>query len=149
MILAGTGHRPEGCESEDVVREKIRHALVDSGAATVITGMAAGFDLYLGLEALSLGIEVWAARPWAGHAPRASDFIPYGDIVTRASRVIAVDPSMNYPGPWVYQKRNEWMVDNATHLLAYWNGTTRGGTYNCLTYAMKKQVPYRNIYDVR
>jgi hypothetical protein len=67
MIIAGTGHRPKDCEPEDEVRTKIRAALLEFPGATVITGMAAGFDLFLGLEAIELGHPTWAARPWAGH----------------------------------------------------------------------------------
>jgi uncharacterized phage-like protein YoqJ len=146
IILAGTGHRPEDCESEMTVRSKISEALKDLCPQTVITGLAAGFDLWLGREALDLGIEVIAARPWKTHGPRIADRELYSRVLAGASRVVDVVDAESYPGPWVYHKRNEWMVDNATHLLAYWSGKTHGGTYNCVKYAMKQQIPMRNIY---
>lgn len=146
-VLAGTGHRPEDCEDEEVVREKIRTALLDSGADIVITGMAAGFDLFLGLEALDLGYEVWAARPWAGHTSRRGGESQYAYIIERASKVVAVDEAVKYPGVWVYHNRDRWMVDHCDKVLAYLNPlATKGGTYGTVQYAIKKNKPVRNIY---
>lgn len=146
MIVAGTGHRPERCEDEGIVRLKARVQLTYKPVDVFITGMAAGLDLWAADEARLRGIEVWAARPWAGHEPRKEDVELYAQIIAYASRVIDVDPSATYQGPWVYQKRNEWMVDNATHVMAYWDGKEKGGTYNCIQYAKRLNRPIRNIY---
>lgn len=146
MIVCGTGHRPEDCEPEDIVRGKIRDALKSKSIDVVVSGMAAGYDLWLGDVALGLGIEVWAARPWAGHKPRLKDGALYAKVVEEASKVVNVSDEENYLGPWVYHKRNEWMVDNSTHVLAYWSGKKAGGTYACIKYANKVQRPVRNIY---
>lgn len=148
FIVAGTGHRPEDCEPEEIVIEKIRRVLQEKEAdiGTVITGCAAGFDLYLGTEAVRLGIPVWAARPWNTHGPRTSDVELYSQVIEGAERVVVVTGTDEYPGPWVYHKRNEWMVDNATHVMAYWSGKERGGTYACVKYARKVGKPIRNIY---
>ena len=35
------------------------------------------------------------------------------------------------------QKRNEYMVDNCDLLIACWSGVKKGGTYNCVKYAIK------------
>lgn len=146
MIVAGTGHRPEDAEDEKIVRTKARVALQYSGADVFICGGASGFDLWAGDEARILGLEVWFAKPWAGHSPRVEDRELYNRLQEYSSRVINVDESESYPGPWCYQKRNEWMVDNATHVLAYWSGVEKGGTYNCVKYARGKK-PIRNIYQ--
>lgn len=146
MIIAGTGHRPEDCRSEEDVRRRVRDTLKEVNPDTIITGMAAGFDLWFADEARLLGIEIWAARPWAGHVPRKRDEELYRRIVESASRVVDVDESELYGGPWVYHKRNEWMVDHATNVLAYWNGKKAGGTFACINYAKKQKVPVRNVY---
>ena len=39
--------------------------------------------------------------------------------------------------PAKMQKRNEYMVDNSDIVIAVWDGT-KGGTYNCVQYAKKK-----------
>lgn len=113
----------------------------------VICGMANGCDLWSADEARLLGIEVWAAKPWAGHRPRKEDEELYARIIEYASRVVNIDESETYPGPWVYHKRNEWMVDNSTHVLAYLNPQkSKGGTYACVAYAHKTEKPVRNIW---
>lgn len=147
-VIAGTGHRPEDLgASIDEVYTKTRDALVELSPAKVITGMAAGFDLILGCAALDAGIEVVAARPWKGHSPRRDNVAEYARIITEASEVVSVFEGLGYPGPWVYHKRNEWMVDHATHVLAYLNPlVTRGGTYGTVQYALKQKRPIRYIY---
>ncbi len=150
MIVAGTGHRPEKCEAEDIVRTKARVKLqypnkAGIKATTFICGMAAGLDLWAGDEARLLGLEVIAARPWTGHKPRKEDAELYDRIINAASRVVNVVDQVNYPGAWCYQKRNEWMVDNSDAVMAYWDGTEDGGTWNCIKYARGKK-PISNIY---
>lgn len=144
--IFGTGHRPEDCEDEDIVRQKIRAALVELAPGKVITGMASGFDLYLGLEALDMGIEVIAAKPWAGHSSRRGEESQYARIIEGASEVVNVNVTASYLGPWLYLKRNEWMVDHANEGLSYWNGRKSGGTYACLKYAKTKFRKVTNCY---
>lgn len=146
MIIAITGHRPEDCEAEDVVRRKFRNALDPSRVSVLICGMAAGVDLWAAHEAKLLGIEIWAARPWAGHTPRKGDEQLYAEILEYASKVVNVDASETYAGPWVYHNRNHWMVDHATDVYCYWNGKEKGGTFECRKYAIKKNVPVHNVY---
>jgi uncharacterized phage-like protein YoqJ len=112
-----------------------------------ITGMAAGLDLWAADEAHNLGITTWAAIPWRGHVPRAEDVELYAKIRDVSDRVIYVTDVDDYPGPWVYHNRNEWMVDNATHVMAYLNpAKTTGGTYACCQYAKNVGKPIANIY---
>jgi uncharacterized phage-like protein YoqJ len=146
MILAVTGHRPQDCEDEETVRRKLRNNLDPIGTSVLICGMAAGVDLWAADEARLLGIEVWAAKPWTTHGPSRGDEELYATIIDYASKVVNVTESDTYPGPWCYHKRNEWMVDHATNVLTYWSGKQSGGTYACLNYAKKKEVPVRNVY---
>lgn len=146
MIVAVTGHRSEDAEAESVVREKFKSAFETFGATTVIVGMANGTDLWAGDVAILLGLEVWAAKPWSGHGPRASDRELYARVLEGAARVVNVTEVENYPGPWVYHKRNEWMVDHCDEVFAHWSGKEKGGTYACVKYANKKDVPVRILY---
>jgi uncharacterized phage-like protein YoqJ len=152
VIIAGTGHRPEDCAHDELgVRDRIRLKLehtINRGLVidVVISGMASGYDLWLADEALKMGLEVVAARPWAGHKPRVDDRELYQSVIDRAAFVVDVNESVKYPGPWVYHDRNHWMVENATHLLAYWTGKEAGGTYECWTYA-EDRVPRYNIIN--
>lgn len=147
MIVALTGHRPEDCASESEVREKLRASLDPVRIGVVISGMAAGVDLWGADEARKMGIPVWAARPWAGHSARAGDEQLYASIVVYADMVVNVDESKEFPGAWAYHNRNHWMVDHATHVLAYLNPNKKsGGTYQCVKYARSVGRPVRNVY---
>lgn len=147
MIVALTGHRSEDCEDERIVRQKFRTVFqYTPRITTVITGMANGVDLWAGDEAINLGLDVIAARPWTTHEARDEDVELYARIIEGASRVVAVDAAESYLGPWLYHKRNKWMVDNATHVLAYLNPLAKsGGTFECVKYARGKK-PIKNIY---
>ena len=150
-MIAGTGHRPEDAEDEGIVRLKARVKLqypnrLGKSPTTFICGMAAGFDLWAGDEARLLGLEIWAAKPWAGHKPRRGDEELYERIIAAASRVVNVNESEDYPGAWCYPQRNKWMVDNADAVMAYWSGVEKGGTYNCIEYARQVNKPIANIY---
>lgn len=148
MIVALTGHRSEDCEAEEIVRLKARVKLqYTPGITVVISGMANGLDLWGADEALNLGIDVWAARPWAGHTPRASDTELYERVIAKASTVANVTESEEFPGNWCYHKRNEWMVDHADAVMAYWNMDKQsGGTFACVKYAKKVGKPISNIF---
>lgn len=147
-IVFGTGHRPEDYNMDETsVHRLIREFLKSrSDIKVAVCGMAAGFDLAWGMDALNHGLEVWAVRPWAGHKARTEDRRRYEWVEKMATRNIITHDSLIYPGPWVYQTRNEWMVDNADEGVALWNGKESGGTFNCLEYAKKVGKEVTNIY---
>lgn len=49
--------------------------------------------------------------------------------------------------PEKMQRRNEWMVDHCTEVVALWDGTP-GGTANCLRYANQPAIerPVVNLW---
>lgn len=146
MNVAITGHRPEKVgQYEGIVRQALRVAYEDLGAYRVIQGMASGVDLWAASEAFHAGVPFLAVRPWAGHAPRKLDKLAYTMALKHADEVVVVNPAEDYPGPWVYHDRNHWMVDRANVLVAVWDGSEKGGTYECLTYARKMKVPVYRI----
>lgn len=145
MITAITGHRPEKITNWQFVEHQLYLAYKDLGVKTVIQGMAAGVDLTSAKIAYRNNIPFWAARPWAGHQPRKADALAYEKALKFAEKVVDVDPSEKYPGAWVYQKRNEWMVNHGDSLIAVWDGARSGGTFNCVKYAIKKKVPIWRI----
>ena len=143
-VAAITGHRPEKINNWQFVEHQIGLALQDNQINMMIQGMAAGVDLRSAKVAFSLRIPYIAARPWAGHKPRKADEIEYNKALVHAHSVVNVNDAEEYPGAWVYQDRNEWMVDRADMMIAVWDGTT-GGTHNCIKYAIKKSVPIFRI----
>lgn len=149
LVVAGTGHRPEDCpHTEAQVRNLANNKLrLTPNVTTFICGMAAGFDLWAGTEALDLSLDVIAAKPWKGHSPRKGDEELYERVLAEAIIVYNVTDVEDYPGAWVYPKRNHWMVDNADVVMAYYNGAQKGGTFECFTYAKKKEKKIANIIN--
>lgn len=146
MIVGISGHRPERLEdNEEAVKELISEALVFLGATKLFQGMAAGVDLWSAKKAWELKIPYVAVRPWTGHKPRIADRIEYQKVMRHADQVIQVIKSPEYPGVAVYNKRNEYIVDNSSVLIAVWDGKPYGGTYSCIMYAWQKSIPVLRI----
>lgn len=108
----------------------------------VISGGALGFDQYLGVAAIEVGIPLLLALPcdpWGNHWPETSlGSKLHRYLVKKATHVHYVTPGpYRLLGPRCLQVRNEWMVDNATDLLACWDGSS-GGTANCVEYALQQ-----------
>lgn len=145
MIVAITGHRPEKITNWKFVEHQLSLAYFDLKVTTVIQGMAAGVDLVSARVAYWDKIPFWCAKPWKTHKGRmsgsrgvaASWNDMYEQALTHAEKVVDVTDYDNYPGAWVYQKRNEWMVDHAQMVIAVWDGSP-GGTANCVKYALKQ-----------
>lgn len=141
MKVGITGHRPERIPREEPIKELISAALKHYRATKVYQGMAAGVDLWSAKEAWKLGIPYVAVRPWAGHKPRTLDTIEYSKVMKHAHGVTCVHPELNYPGPWIYERRNQYIVNNVDAMIAVWDGNPYGGTYNCVRYAWMRSVP--------
>lgn len=149
MIYAGTGHRPNklGGYSDEVLT-KLKSLAIDNldGVDKIITGMALGWDTALALAALYLDIPYIAAVPFYGQErmwPKESQD-RYHNLIKQASDVVYVC-DQGY-APWKMQIRNEWMVDNCDIVLALWDGS-KGGTGNCIEYALKKGKPIKNVWS--
>ena len=110
-----------------------------SNALRVISGMAQGWDTLAARTAIDLGIPYIAAVPWIGFSsnwPGEHQHL-YLDLLEKAERVEIICDTQVYQ-PWVYQKRDEWMVDNSDLLCSAWDGVREGGTWNTIKYALKK-----------
>lgn len=148
-ILAATGHRPNklggyGSDVDASLRRLAIWFLTTNRPDGVISGMALGWDMAWSEAAIQMGIPVTAAIPFKGQEtawPVISQH-RYGEILARCtdSHIVCDD---GYAA-WKMQKRNQWMVDNATHLIALWDGTD-GGTANCVKYAQGR-IPVWNLW---
>lgn len=146
MLIGVTGHRPERLEdNEDAVKELISEGIQHLKATRLFQGMASGTDLWSAKEAWKLKVPYTACKPWAGHTPRAADMIEYTKVLRHADEIVDVSTNLQYPGPWVYQKRNEYIVNSSEAMIAVWDGKPYGGTYNCVQYAWSKSIPVLRI----
>ena len=149
-----TGHRPEklNCPEEQarfMLAVAIRRS-VEDGFTTFITGMARGVDIWAGQAVLKLreenpAIKLVAASPYEGFEARWSDSWKeqYSHLITNADAVRYISRGYSMGA---FQKRNEWMVDRSTRVIAFYNGEA-GGTRNTIRYAEKQGVEVINIFD--
>ncbi len=137
-----TGHRPEKLiESEEYIKDRLRQEIlrsIEEGYSVFISGMARGSDIWAAeivteLRAEGFEIKLICALPYNGFEERwSSDWQKrYRQILSQADFVRCV--SKRY-SPDCFQKRNQWMVNHSTKVIAVYNGTN-GGTRNTIEYA--------------
>ena len=157
-----TGHRPSklpwGTDEADPrcleLKRLIRQGLdraYDRGYRHFICGMAKGADLYFCEAALSLrddrpGVTVEAAIPCESQADRWSqaDRERYHDLVGHCDFETMVQ---HHYDRGCMQRRNRYMVDHSSLLIAAFDGST-GGTMYTITYAMRQGVEVE-VIDVK
>lgn len=133
-----TGHRPEKLHEskENVIKlleREINRSIV-LGYNTFISGMATGVDLWAADIVLSLGQRLIAALPYEGYAARGAGFGPlYRRLMEGTDEIITC--SVKY-SPSSYLKRDRWMVDNSSLIIAVYHGES-GGTENTVKYAQE------------
>ena len=150
---AFTGHRPVrlpwGTNESDprclVLKEHLAQAVEEAYAAGCrhfLCGMAQGADLYFGEIVLSLrdrrpGVTLEAAIPFAGQADRwpQTDQERRQTILDQCDYETVVQHSYS---PGCMARRNRYMVDRSSRLIAVYDGQPQGGTYQTLAYAMQK-----------
>ena len=155
MICAFTGHRPErlpwGRNEDDLrcaalktlLRRTVRE-VYDRGFHTFLCGMAQGADLYFCQAVLDLRqrppeVTLEAAIPFAGQADHwsAADQRRRMTLLDQCDLETVVQHTYT---PGCMNRRNRYMVDRSSLLIAVYDGIPQGGTLNTLSYAMGKGV---------
>ena len=141
QVVSFAGHRPDKLGGWNPahpivgsVRRGLRLALEGIRPSRAISGMALGVDQWAAWACVELDIPFVAAVPcddmdsmWPERS-RAS----FRDLLDQADEVHVVSPGPYKP--WKMQRRNEWMIDNSSLLVAVHDGSA-GGTFNCIRYA--------------
>jgi len=148
MNIAMTGQRPKSLDQDYTytsdlwvwVRKELTSTFTKMNPQKIITGMALGVDTVAAEVALTMEIPYIAAVPFPGQENTWTDEqkIHYNHLLNWAEDVEFVSDANDHKG--VYQVRNQWMVDRADIVVAVWNGF-KGGTRNCIEYAIRKEVP--------
>lgn len=147
-----TGHRPNKLDySENEIKPLLETAIdnaISDGYATFITGMAEGVDIWAAEIVLekkkeNKDLHLICAVPHPGFEKRRSRYETerYENIIKNADYVTTI--SDNYYRA-CYQKRNIWMVDRSSLVIAVFNGTA-SGTKNTVDYAKKIGVYVENV----
>lgn len=147
--VAFTGHRRYGGECAEELAEAVRlfHA---RGYRTFLSGMAAGFDLAAAETVAALKPELRGLRlvcivPFDGHDKRfsAEERERFARIVDVADDTVIL---ASHYSPDVYRRRNDFLVDNSSAVIAYFDGS-RSGTGYTLKRALRKGTEAVNLYD--
>ena len=141
------GRNPELVEAllSKVLRPLWAHAVTKQKNLVLLTGGALGFDQLALAAGIKLKNEMENERkkcsvtnfvalpcrnmdsPWRDSSKRA-----FRDLLFRADKVVELQESYDYRA---MQKRNEFMVNNAEGLVAFWDSSKKkGGTWNCIRY---------------
>ena len=156
--LCFTGHRPSKLkgynpnDNKDLLfhlRDIIEYHIENHNIDTFITGMALGIDQWAAKIVLKLKlkyphIKLVAAIPCANHSSKWNNDskLEWKYIADNCDYVHYVSDELYTH--WCMNKRNEWMVDNSSYVIAVHDGT-EGGTNNCKQYAIKSN---KNVVTV-
>ena len=111
--------------------------------------MAIGFDIEAAEVALALreelaGLRIVAVVPFEGMQKRFSevDRTRFERIVAEADETVTLAPKYSVE---VYAVRNNFLVDNASACIAYFDGS-KGGTAYTVRRAVKSLLRLTNLY---
>lgn len=162
MTVSFTGHRPDkiaGCNaSRGAVEVAIRKAVaeeieraVERGAECFVSGMAPGFDLWAADEVLRLraegrihrGVKLRLAVPYQGFERSfAKEYRPlYESILEAADEVLYISIGYHHG---CFARRNDYLVECADSLVAYYEGA-EGGTRYTLRRAEQRGLHIVNL----
>lgn len=123
-----------------------------------ISGMALGVDTiaFRIVDMLKRGnnnniITIECAIPFKNQACKwgQESQIEYDKMLLSSDKITFVDTLVDYKlkdykeeiyYPAKMQRRNEYMVDKSDFVIAVWDGSKKGGTFNCVKYAMNYNV---------
>ncbi len=153
-ICCFTGHRIKklnmNLEIVKILLEKAIDETLKNGCFCFISGMAEGIDIFaaeivLRKKAQNEKIKLWCALPYPSFKAVGGEDIKnlFEEIISKADRVEAISDHY-FKG--CFQKRNKWMVDNSTEVIAFFNGE-ESGTKNTIDYAKKTNKIVNNIWN--
>ena len=144
-----TGHRTYDGSRNSELERAIRE-LYALGYRNFLCGMAIGFDIESAEVALALrgelaGLRVVAVVPFEGMQRGFSeaDRTRFEGILEKADEAIILAPKY---ASEVYAVRNNFLVDNASACIAYFDGS-KGGTAYTVRRAVKSLLRLINIFN--
>lgn len=154
-VCCFTGHRPEALylydEDEYTVYGHIRSAVESSvldGYTDFMCGGCRGGDFLFGEAVCDLkkeypDIRLICVLPFSGQSEQWSgaDRSRYADLLDSTDEVICLSDRYD---PRCMHRRNRYMVDRSSLLIAAYNGT-KGGTEYTLNYARKNGLRVVNV----
>lgn len=159
-----TGHRPkslpwkykENGKEFKIFSKELTHQIelfINNGYEYFISGMAIGVDLIsaeiiLKLKKKHPNIKLECAVPCLDQTKgwEKSFINRYNKVIKKADKTTYVSNTHYFNG--CMQKRNKYMVDNSSALIAVYDGKSPGGTKQTIDYAKSKQLQTIIIINV-
>jgi len=160
-----TGHRPDrlgGYASNPVqtwAKKELRSIIekaINKDMKWFVSGGALGVDqwaaeIVIEIKKQGKPANLCIAKPFPAQASRWKEEAKaaYNNIVRKSDKIIEV--SEGGFAAWKMHKRNRWMVNHSKYVVAVWDQVQKGGTWNCLEYALKneKRVFVINSFEKR
>ena len=147
--VAFTGRRSYRDQAADMLPVTLE-ALYRRGYRRFLSGMAAGFDLAAAeavadFRTLRPDVELVCVVPFPAHPDRLSpaDRLRYDRLIASAAEVVMVGERY---APDCYARRNDYLVDHAAYVVAYFEGRPSGGTYYTVRRAHRQHLPVENLF---
>lgn len=149
ITVAFTGHRTYRGEAAEPLVEALRE-LYAEGYRIFLCGMAWGFDLAAAEAVMALrseynDVELVCVVPHEtfGNLFRGEERTRYDTLLSKAQSSIVLRKNGSR---FAYILRNDFLVDNASYVLAWWDGKPTGGTAYTVAKARREGLPVRNLY---
>lgn len=157
LVICAAGHRPSSLGVPNPYSKETFDLLTTVAGAwfdqnpqvtEVISGMALGWDQAVAVAAMDRMLPVHAYIPFPGQADSwpMESHVFYQKLLRQCASHRIVSRGPYHPG--VMHRRNEAMVDASAAVLALWNGEAKGGTANCVAYAMMEGKEVHNVWDL-
>ena len=148
IAVAFTGHRTYRSEADEELRQLLEE-LYAKGARRYLCGMAWGFDLSAGEavvqhKLLHEDVELVVVEPFAEFRSlfRGEDAERYDALIAAADcRVVVGENNVG-----AYMRRNDYLVDHSSLVVAWWDGRRDGGTAYTALRARRKGREVVNLY---
>ena len=125
-------------------------SLYASGCRNFFSGMAEGGDLVFAKAVLAArneltDIRLVAAIPFREQSARYSDMNKrlYISLLEEADKTVVLSESYH---KGCFHRRNDFLVEHAAIMLAYWDGLPYGGTYYTVKKAIEAGKKIVNLY---
>lgn len=150
ITAAFTGRRTYGRQSDDALDAAVAR-LAGSGYVNFLCGMALGFDMAAAEAVLRLrqtaagdGIRLVAVVPFAGQPQRypRPERQRYERIVAAADEIVCLADGYS---PECYARRNDFLVDSSSVLVAWYDGRPHGGTHYTIARARRRRLRIINL----
>jgi len=153
--IAFTGHRSNRILSDrETLTQEVENTITtcyNRGLKHFMTGMSEGFDILtaeavLKIKNLHTDIKLIAVIPFAGQARRYldEDKRRYEMILKQCDESVWVSDRY-FTG--CFHRRNDFMIDNASLVIAYYDGIKSGGTHYTVERAKSRQIPVINVLE--